>query len=219
MALIKTFTAAGTAVTDEKIVCDESEVIDTITYYKGYLNYICNDNVEGNTSATYGVWTATSKGGTRKEVLVGGLPASTDQVAIDTETGVMYAYASCTLYVRYLAHGPIRRGVSGGVFPIPYLLTDGEAMTLVQYAPAYFQRIAYVEAYIYGDAPTSNTTITLKNAATGGDEETIVITSGDTTPGPYELTDPLKITTSQSLYVTVDDGNDINGLYLILRDL
>ena len=62
MALIKEWSSTGSAVTDEFVRCDESCTVGGETYYRGFLNYIPNDSIEGDDSSSYGIYSAASIG-------------------------------------------------------------------------------------------------------------------------------------------------------------
>jgi len=107
MAIMTEYSAAGAAQTDEVVACTEAYVVGATTYYRGFLANSCNENISGSDSATYGVWTAAAKAGSRKTVLLAGYPPDANSVVIDPATGMMLSAASATLYVRYLGHSPI----------------------------------------------------------------------------------------------------------------
>ena len=211
---LKEFDATGVLVTDEIVRCDEAKVIDAVTYYLGYLNYVPNSNLVGNTSATYCVYTAAAKAGSRKTVLLDGYPGDTSTVSVDKLKGIVYAKEVDDLYFTYLAHEPVNQG--GGVsIDIPYQLTNAAAITMAELTFPTFRKFAYISVDVTGGVPSANATVTLTN---GTESENVTI---DDTETSYvlELADLMKVTTAETLTISTADGNDAYGLALHLMDL
>ena len=216
MALpLKEFSAAGVAITDEIVRCDEAVTIGGNAYYKGYLAHNCNGNIAGDTSATYGAWTAASKGGTRRTVLIAGYPTGNTQVAVDLKNGWVYTTDSILLYFRYLAHEPIKHQIDPVVIAVNGLLETGVAATLATLQFPNFVKIGYARIHNQGGLPTAAVTITLSN---GTETQTVTMSNTDSDT-VAEFTTPFKVTTSQTLTVTVTDGKNAYGFTLTLPDV
>lgn len=115
------YNRVGALVSDEAIACTESVSIGGGTYYRGRAAQMAARSVLGSTSPTYGAWTATSKGGTRLDVVQDpGVPADATELGWDLVAGWVYSTTSRTVYVYYLGHGSFvapARERFGGMFP------------------------------------------------------------------------------------------------------
>jgi hypothetical protein len=106
MGQLKELSVEGVAATDEAVACTEAVSDGAWSGFRGYLLNTCNPNVaEGG--ASYGVWTAAAKGGTRLTAQLAGKPADATAVLIDTLSGAVYSTTSRTVYACYLAHEPV----------------------------------------------------------------------------------------------------------------
>jgi hypothetical protein len=222
MAQMLNFTEAGELRTDEKVVCDEAVVIGALTYYKGYLNYIGNRAIAGNTSSTYGVYTAVSKGGTRLNVLIAGPPAGAavpgdvNTISYDPQNGVCYTTTSRTVYFTYLGHGPIDHGSSDTVIDMNGgTATAGVTKTFHAGQSGQFRSWSRADANPgFGfRAPSSNATITISN---GTESETITVPSSGSA-STMLFSDILKCTAAQTLTVSTTNGYDMNNWQFTLR--
>lgn len=216
------FSEVGEMQTDEKVVCDKAVTIDGNARYKGYLNYIGSKSILGNTSATFGVWTAVSKGGDRLNVLLSGPPdaatdpGDSDTISYDLKNGVCYTTTNRTVYFRYQGHGPLEHGAADVLVNMAgFTAPDGEATTLLENQEGQFRNFSRGYAYqgISGRAPSSEATITFSN---GTESVTMTIpTNGD--PSKQEFSEILKVTAAQTLTISVADGFDMNGWVIGLR--
>lgn len=215
MALpLKEYDAVGVAITDEKVFCNEAVVIGGVTYYRGYLNYIPNGNIQGDDSATYGIWTLAGKGGTRFFVLTSGLPASAAQVAVDLANGWVWSLSAQLTYVRYLAHEPIRHNIAPLEIYAPWLLETGVAATLgATVAPA-FMKFCYALVDTSGGLPSAAATLVLSN---GGDTLNLSL-SNTTATYVIEFSEPFKVLAGQTLSLTTTDGKGAWGVRVTLWD-
>lgn len=214
MVALKEFSAAGVAIVDEKVVCDEAVSVGGVTYYRGYLNYTVNPSVADN--AAYGLWTAVEQGGTKQTVLLAGYPAAVGQAAIRTGEGQVFTTAPAVLYARYLAHEPIKHGVTNYTVHVPYTLTTGQALTLDARKFPVFAKFGAASVHIWGQAASVLASITLSN---GSETVTVALQTAATPTYTAELTTPLKVTTSQTLTIATTDGKDAHGLTLTLWDV
>jgi hypothetical protein len=217
MVALKEFSAAGTAITDEKIRCTESVTIGVTTYYRGFLANTCNSNIEGDDSATYTVYTAVEKGGSRKTVVLDGYPIDNTEVAIHRRDGYVYATEVMTVYVCYLAHEPIAyRGAGAITIAVPWLLTSGAAMTIAQLGPwPWPVKIGFVIVDCEGARPSFDTTITLSN----GTETAPATIDADADTYKTELTATLKVLPGETLTISTTDGKGAFGLKIVLLDV
>lgn len=96
---------AGTMVTDEVVVCSRAATVDSVSCWEGFLTEQTNEDLRGDTHATYGAWTAAAKGGTRFAVGAAGAPEA-DEAVVDIATSRVWCLTqNQTLYFRYLGHG------------------------------------------------------------------------------------------------------------------
>jgi len=104
MSVQTEFYADGHDVTNEIVTCSVAVTINAVTYYAGWLQEATNDQVIGNTDATYGAATAQDLGGTRYDVLKMGVP-STNECVLDKTTGRVLTSSQVTLYFTYVGYG------------------------------------------------------------------------------------------------------------------
>jgi hypothetical protein len=182
MAAQTEYNADGAAITDEPVKCHRSVVINATTYYFGHLMEISDDSVLGNTDADYGAWTATSKGGTRYNVLKTGVPGANECVLDKTTGRVLVTVLDTTLYFRYVGYGRLFQWFNQGPVILTHkgLLDAGGTVELTRqllsYGGGFARAIATVEA-----APSGGTLVlTLaKIAGEGSESNTITIASGE----------------------------------------
>ena len=222
MAQMKDFSVSGEDRTDERVACTEAIVINSTTYYRGYLSYIGNRNIAGNTSATYGVWTAASKDGDRLNVLISGPPSGATEptdvntISYDPQNGMAYTTTSRTVYFRYRGHGPLVHANSDLVINMAdAVAADGSAVTFytgIEGELRHYAR-AYAFANINSTAPTTNVTVAITN---GTESYNLTIpTTGAASVA--EFTDILKVMPSETLTLSAADGYDLHGWTIGLR--
>lgn len=211
---------AGVAITDEVVRCTEAKVIGGVTYYRGYLAYTVNSNIEGSDSATYGAWTAAAKGGTRKTVLLGpAMPTENTQVSIHRRAGYVYATETMTVYVRYLAHEPISYRAAGEVsVEYPGLLLTSAAVTIARIGPLPWPvKVGYVLVECLGGRPSADATVTISNG-TAAENVTAVI-DADSDAFKTELAAPFKALPGETITLSTTDGKGAFGLRIRLMDV
>lgn len=233
MTFMKSFQANGVAQSDEKIQCTESITINAVEYFRGYLSYLPNKSIGGNSDPDYGIWTAASKGGSRVNVLTGfvsgqtgsgGLPTSDPgEIAVDVQNGQVYSLSSRTVYAYYLGHGPVRHFTNTIQFHTSRILTVGSSHEIYRMNPAQFRQIAHIE--FYGTEVdtllnmSSDCTFTLKNATSGGDEETFIIDKTGNLYQPFTLSNPIKGTPGSLLIIDTANGRNLANFNLSLYGL
>lgn len=109
----------GTLQTDEKLTFPYTEVIGVTTYYVDYLSQLSNEGIANAIQTTQGVYTATSKGGTRYTVLLAGVPSTNEVVILTEQGGKVLSTTQTTLYVTYYGLGEYNRT------PKKYIRFDG----------------------------------------------------------------------------------------------
>lgn len=99
---------AGELIEDEPVEFLNSFVDDGTTYYYGFLSNWADKVLADGTQGVCGVYTAVELGGSRKDVLLEGLPSSTSEVVVKiTEGGKVIARENTLLYFTYYGHGEI----------------------------------------------------------------------------------------------------------------
>lgn len=215
MALITAYQTTGTDQVDEEVICDEASG----GFFLGYTNYIVAPSIQGIAHATYGAWTAVGKGGIRHTVLIAGDPADGTEISIDLTNGIVTSFDSETYYLRYSAHGPVRRGEDYLKIEVDRMLPDGVADSEIWAGrfPRFFNP-AYVDVFVHNNEPSASTTLTL-TAGANTQNITIPITAAPNNPALVSFTNPFKVTTSQQLILSTLDGNDLAGFSIELRGL
>jgi hypothetical protein len=210
---IKELSAAGVAITDEIVVCDEAHVISGTTYYRGYLANVPNHSI-GETGA-YGLWTGAGKTGTRQTVSLAGYPTSGTTARVDTRNGWVWTTASRTVYANYLAHEPIRHNPCAVEVYVPWRLTSAAAMTIAVIKPAAFSKYGYARVSVEGGAPSADATLTVSNGTTS--KNITVPQAGGASVVEFDA--PLKCTTAQSLTLATADGKGAFSIRIGLIDV
>lgn len=215
MAILKQLDTVGTLITDEIVRCNESVTINSITYYKGYLNNTCDGNIQGNTSTTYTIYDAAGKTGNRKMALTSGYPSDSTAITIDTKNGYVYSKTNQTVYVTYLAHEPINYHIAPLTIDIPYCLTAGSSITIATINMPYFCKYGFASINVYANTPSQNATIILSN---GTETQTLTLTNG-TASFDVEFSTFLKVTASEVLTISTTNGYGAYGLSIQLLDI
>lgn len=211
---LKKFDATGVLVTDEIVRCDQEESINGDTFFLGFLNFIPNSNLVG-AGSTYSVWDAASQTGNQKTVILDGFPGGASVVAVDRQNGVVYSTVADDLYFTYLAHEPIKHNIANVSIAVPWQLVDGESLTLAEKTFPFFVKFAYIMVNIEGGLPSAPATLTITN---GTESENFLLDDTLTTE-LIELSDVMKVTTSETLTISTTDGNGAYGINLDLLDL
>lgn len=202
-------------ISDEKVCCDEQVIEGGATLYVGHLNQYTDTTLEGNDSSVTGLYSASSKAGTRYKVILSGTP-QTGEVLLDLGRGILLSPISATYYTTYLGYGLINYFDSTIHFDFSdYLLETGTAYTLITRKFNSFKKFNYVEIEVIGKNPTSAATLSFSN---GVDTQNVVVaTSGSNQI--FELSSPLKITTSQTLTVSTANGYNLARFRIKLSDI
>ena len=87
MAILKTYNPSGVLMENEKVYCYEPIVINSVIYYRGFVNNKTSKAVAVS-SSSYGVWTGTGKTGTKLSVSLVGVPGSTSFCVWDTKLAI-----------------------------------------------------------------------------------------------------------------------------------
>ena len=215
MVPIKEFSAAGVAITDEIVRCNESIVIGGVTYYRGYLQATANESIADATQSTYTAYTAASQAGTRQTVILAGYPGAANTIRVDCQRGQVFAFEADDFYFRYLAHDPIKHNTGNQSVYIPYALTASTALTLAVLRWPFPMHIAYVAFGVTGAPPTADATVTLSN----GTESANVLIPSAGGAVVRELTTALKVTTAETLTISTTDGKGARGFTIGLLGL
>ena len=230
----------GQDVTDEQVAIDTAEVIDSTTYYTGFLDEIAANSILGIVNPDYGIYTAASGGGTRflvKQVDI--LPTDSDpgtgsppDLAIDIRSGKLYSTVSQTVYATYLGHGSVPRAssaaaaASGYIIDIPIVGLVGSSNVDVHIEKPYealrLTKYQIINPPQGGMVPSGGATLHARNwSALDGDgtDDTAVMTiSGGTRNSDWQDlqvtpgTDPLIVPTSKKLVLNVQTANIANLL-------
>jgi hypothetical protein len=223
---LKQFTASGVAITDEVVICNQAIIINSVTYYCGYLNYTCNNNIQGNTSSNYGVWSiaGTFDGlhlGTRYNVMasypISGMPGNSSAISIDTRNGLVYATSACVVYVCYLAHDVIRYNANMLTVDVPYTLTAGNALTIAKRTFNDFRKFGYVQINQEGGLPSQSWTLAI-NVLDSLLNITTNCTVTSTESQVLELSTCIKIPPMDSIVLSTTNGYNAFGLAIELID-
>lgn len=204
--MLTRFDAAGEAITDEIVRCDEAVVIGGAIYYRGYLANTVNANVA--TSASYGINSAAAGAGTDLTILLAGMPTDTTAVAVDL-AGYIYATTVRTVYATYLSHNPAQHTPPLAV-SIPWQLPAATAVTVGTYTFAQCAIFRFARL-IVGNTPSAAAALTLSNGA-----QSVAL---DIAAGLVTFTAPLKVTTGQTLTISTTDGKDAGDIQLYLMGI
>jgi hypothetical protein len=218
MALpLREFSAAGVAISNELVRCNEPVTVGATTYYRGILTYTCNGNIYGNDSASYGVWDGSAKSGNRKLALIAGYPASADEVSIDLWNGYVYSTVEDDFYIYYLAHEPVKHHLGDFSVEIQNVLPAGQAVTICRKRWPWPVKFGFVLIDIEGGFPTAAATLTMSNgteiqnftvdAAAGGAAQLV------------ELSAAFKVNYGETLTVSTADVKDMVGGRIEFKDL
>jgi len=225
MALLTEISASGQAETDEKVICYEDYTVGETTYYRGYLNYIPNVNIEGNDSATYGIWSAVSKGGTRYDVKIEGMPTNSEaaenpDLSIDIQNKYLYSTVDdSTYYVRYLAHIPAREKAAPLTFYVPDMRVAGVTEDFFILELPYFHKFCRASCFIYGNPPSSQATIQIRNAIDGGGDIQSLVISADAVNATATFSTILKINGGDKLVFRTANGYDMSDILIALWEV
>lgn len=215
MVPIKEFSAAGVAITDEIVRCDEAVTVGAATLYRGYLQATANENIADATQSTYTAYTAASQAGTRQAVILAGYPGAANTLRVDPQRGHVYAFEVDDFYFRYLAHDPIKHNTGNISIFIPYVLTASSSITIARLMWPFPMIISHVSIGILGSNPTADATLTLSN----GTESANVTIPASGSAVVRELTTALKVTAAETLTISTTDGKDAHSLNLSIMGL
>ena len=189
-------------VTDERVKITRAVIIDSVTYYEGYIFGMTDETIKG-LQVTVGAWTATDKAGTQYEVIFEGLPAS-EQVLLDINNSRVISSISTTLYFRYYDYGRVFKWYELGgelIYCLTALLDCDSETTVRSRTMDYPAR--YVEARIAAEsACSSNITFNFKNI-TSGVSQTLTI-SGGQVEGHQTFTTPIELQPGDTFTITVN---------------
>lgn len=216
MAITYKWTATGYQVSNEKCMTTGTVVISTVTYYVFPLNSIPNRNIYNAAVTTNGVWTATSKGGTRRTVVLDGLPTGDDVLVVlngifGFPDNCLVSRNSADLYAYYTGHGSAYRG--DVVYDIPNTVIGAEASVKTLLIPE-FKKAGRITISINGDLPSQEATFTITNSEYASTVSFPVADNFAT----VELSDWFKIYPGNNVLSTLN-GYGISNFHIYLEDL
>lgn len=208
------FSLTGELISNEKIVCDKAVLIGTSTCYAGTFSYLPNASIQGSTSSSYGVYTASSKTGTRLSVIMAGDPSSIE-ARVDLNKGIIATQEPSTVYCYYNGHGPISHLISECLIEVPWCLTEGSSATII--ARRKFSKPAkfcYAKINIEGGLPTATAPVVITNGVMT--ETCNVSTSGNNQS--FSFSAPMVVTENQTVTVTSSNGHGMYDFSISLQD-
>lgn len=211
------YIAEGHDITDEIVACTTAETIGLTTYYVGHAAEGASHAVVGNVHPSYGAWTAASMGGTRREVIVEGLPV-TGQVSWDIESGKIISPISQTIYVRYRGFGShvYASALASHSLHCHGHLTNGvtrDWARLVVDKDGTFSRAAIV---VDGNLSSNAVTVELfTGAGRAGSTATFTLTGGASASGITALSAPISVSAGGTLYLNFN-GKGISTVTVYL---
>ena len=208
------YTPAGSLITDEILEFGGSDG----TYTYAYLSNITNAAIGDADNSNAGVYTLTSKGGTKKTVLFEGIP-STDEILINTLTGEckILATETQTLYIIYYGFGEFDRSPKFHLY-INKLMDAGETKDHWISGVAFNGSFRYFQYMIDGTYPSSAAvTLQLRDAISGAgntrDLSLGTVSASNLSNSKTRLATDFYFDTSKK-FVIRGDGKDISGLHL-----
>lgn len=208
------YTPAGSAITDEKVVFTEEEVIGVTTYYVAWLSNITDQTIEGSDSATYGVWASAGKAGQRYTVLLEGVPAA-NEVVWDIGSGKILCLTDTTLYARYLGYAQVNE-FPQAVLHYPMQMVSGVTQDYIVRDVKRNMEITKYSIAVDGNISAQAVTLELRTAINGGGSgQDMSLGAGERTSGVQELGAAIMFTPDDKIVVH-GDGKHISIVTITL---